>query len=217
MKKNLFFCQKGVLTVQFLFGFIIVSGFMVVFALLTLTLVVSEITQYITFSASRSLFLSHVDPETQIERAKKKYKSLSTDFRFFSSPDGNAQNKWFDIKEDILPGDGLGLNESHFVPDPPETNLFYGVWTHFQARVLDMDMLFLGKTTEQTGDDAFRVKSIGSYLGREPSQKECEDFTKERWNEISKAHGFNTQSIRPDGGANPDENYRSHKEPDNGC
>ena len=214
MKKNLFFCQKGVLTLQFLFGFIIVSGFMVVFALLTLTLVAGEVTQYITFSASRSLFLSHISKEEQRKKAAEKYRTLSSEkFKFFSAADGNAQNKWFDIKEEISGGEGLGLNRD-FTVTSSQPNLFYGVWTHFQAKVLVMDMLFLGETTEDSGDKAFRVESIGSYLGREPSQEECDNFTEKRWDEIlSKHKEESVPSIVP----NSPDNYRNYTNYDNGC
>lgn len=212
MRKNLFVCQKGVLTIQFLFGFIIVSGFMVVFALLTLTLVVGEITQYITFSASRSLFLGHTDLEKQKEMAKAKYESLSVDkFKFFSSLSGNSQDQWFKIATpDTV---GVGLNNS-FDVSSSDPNLFYGVWTSFQAKVLVMDLMFLGKTTEEEEDQAFLVNSIGSYMGREPSQEECIKFTEERWNEIRKIRRQHGPAISSGIERSPGV-YES--EPDNGC
>ena len=49
---------RGSLTVQFLLGFILILSFVMLFSAMTLTLAVSGVTQYMTYSASRVLFLS---------------------------------------------------------------------------------------------------------------------------------------------------------------
>ena len=210
--KRLLFCQKGVMTVQFLFGFILVAGFMAVFAALTLTLVVSEVVQYMTFSASRSLFLGHVSKEEQRQAAKDKYLKLrNEDLNFFS-----GSSSWFVLEPQALSNSsGLGLNTGYQLPDNSEPNLFYGVWvTKFQSKLLALDVMFLGSTAESDPAVAFTAK-LGSYLGREPTQAECDEFTKKRWRMIWEKQ-FNELRQDINIGSNTD-NYSLHGEADNGC
>ena len=203
------------MTIQFLFGFILVSGFMAVFAALVLTLVVGEIVQYMTFSASRSLFLGHESRIEQQEAAKAKYLKLrNEDLKFFSGP-----SPWFVLEpQGLSSGETLGLNRTYELPDNSLPNLFYGVWTtKFQSKLLALDLMFLGSTTDEEPDVAFSAK-LGSYLGREPTQQECENFTRERWNTIYQKQ-FNdlSQDVPIDSRASSNDNYSTYGKADNGC
>ena len=201
------FGNKGSLTVQFLLGFVLILSFVALFLMMTLTLSVSEIVQYITYSSSRQLFLGHSDKSAQIEKAKKKYDKLTKeDFQF--KFDDNFLIKITPV-DDWGPNTFRGLNNSQagFAVQPNEPNLFYGVWTDFNPKLLSVDTLW-GST--DIPDPELKT-TIGSYLGREPTKDECEKFNQERWNKIQ---GWinNAGVLRPRTSSNSD-----GADSDNGC
>lgn len=173
---------KGNLTVQFLLGFILVLVFVMLFSLMSFTLSVSEITQYVTYAASRSLFLGDGTKGHQQNAAREKYENLigNPPLDKFFRPD------MFQIAEpsELRPPDNfLGLNR-RFPSTGGTPNLFYGVWTKFIPKVLELNTPW-GSTEE---DAAFFETVVGSYLGREPSRDECEKFNRNRWQLILDVH-----------------------------
>ena len=192
---------KGSLTVQFLLGFILILSFVMLFTVMTFTLAVSEVTQYITYSASRALFLSHGSKAYQQKAAMDRYDAL------ISSPHLSKffQTNLFEITQaSDLSSEGLGLNR-RFSVSSGEPNMFYGVWTKFIPKVLELDTLW-GSTEE---DAAFFETVVGSYLGREPTITECEQFNQKRWDFISDEHGGIPSAVDPSG------HYKVFH--DNGC
>ena len=178
---SLFSSSKGSLTIQFMFGFVLVMCFILIFLNITLTLVASEITQYITYAASRSLFLAHGDEAAQERSAREKYLELTNKPHIKKFLGGG---KVFEIASD-LGSDNLGVNTSFSVSSiNQEPNLFYGVWTDFTPKMLDVEMPW-GSVDEE---DAFFKTVIGSYLGREPSHTECLEFFEKRWEFIKTLH-----------------------------
>ena len=151
------------------------------FATMTLTLAVSEITQYVTYSTSRVLFLSHGEKSTREQDAINKYRSLITDTPFSVF----FKDSLFQI--DRPENMGMGLNIQDFAPflANNEPNLFYGVWTKFNPKVLSVDSLW-GSTKEN--DPNWFQTTIGSYLGQESTKKDCENFNEKRWQWIEQIH-----------------------------
>lgn len=178
----IFSSSQGSLTIQFMFGFVLVMCFILIFLNITLTLVASEITQYITYAASRSLFLAHGDEQAQETSAREKYLELTNKPHIKKFLGGG---KVFEIASDLGP-DNLGVNRSFQVPSiNVEPNLFYGVWTDFTPKMLDVETPW-GSVDEE---DSFFKTVIGSYLGREPSYTECKDFFRRKWEFIKSLHG----------------------------
>ena len=207
--KNFFYLScRGSLTVQFLLGFILILSFVLLFSAMTLTLTVSEITQYITYASSRTLFLGDGTKNIQQQNAREKYSYLVENqhlSKFFT-----GSNKLFEIEEtggDLMPGTGLGLNPQ-FSPSLEVPYLFYGVWTKFIPKILEVDTLW-GSTEEEA---AFFETVIGSYLGREPTKLECEEFIKKRWEFIATKQG----SMIPSPVVDPSSSY-TEDFGDNGC
>ena len=197
---------RGSLTVQFLLGFVLILSFVMLFSAMTLTLAVSGVTQYMTYSASRVLFLSDGSKALQQDAARDKYNLLITNAHF--SKFFTGANKLFEIKEtggDLMPGDGLGLNRQ-FSSSGQIPYLFYGVWTKFIPRLLEMDAVW-GSTEE---DAAFFETAIGSYLGRESTIDECEEFFEKRWEFIAAEHGIIPSFKDPKG-------FYGEDSDDNGC
>lgn len=204
-KKHLIISRKGSLTVQFLLGFILILSFVMLFAAMTLTLAVSAVTQYITYAAARSLYLGHESKTYQYETAMEKYEMLMGKSAF----ERLFQPGLFKVKKasDLQKENGLGIN-GEFSVTGSEPNLFFGVWTEFVPKVLEMETLW-GDTEEE---EAFFETAIGSYLGREPASDECKAFIKKRWKFISNKLGPLSVSWAND----PASSYKEEDD-DNGC
>lgn len=203
---------KGSLTVQFLLGFVLILSFMSLFFMMTITLAVSEVIQYITFSSSRELFLGNRDKEEQVQKAKNKYQSLTQD-KFNFNLNNNNLIKITKVSDMDLSGNNyIGLNQN-FVVAAGKPNLFYGVWADFTPKILSVNTLW-GSTDPGQDPNTYFKTTIGSYLGREPSQEECRNFNKERWNKIKQLHG---QSQHQQGILNIQEPSSDSLQSDNGC
>jgi len=194
-KKQKILGSKGSLTVQFLLGFTIVFVFLGLFFAISATLVVSSITQYITFSSARVLFLAHEDKGKQIKAAKDKYRDLLAKFP------GLGSKKMFEVSD--INNLGLGFNNS-FDQGGGEPKLFYGVWTEFNPKILEINTMW-----GDSGKDSNWFKTnIGSYLGREPSKEDCKNFNKNRW-------GWIKNKMKNLSSFNITDNYIPYS--DNGC
>ena len=183
-KLSAFSSSKGSLTIQFMFGFVLVMCFILIFLNITLTLVASEITQYITYASSRSLFLAHGDESAQEDQAREKYLELTNKPHIKKFLGGG---KVFEIAS--VPDLGINTSFSSSINEKP--NLFYGVWTDFTPKMLDVKTPW-GSVDEE---DSFFQTVIGSYLGREPSHSECKDFFKKRWEFIKSIHNRSSYNL----------------------
>ena len=141
---------------------------------MSFTLAVSGVVQYITYSSARVLFLGNESKQVQKATAIQKYQSLKNKFPFFKP-------NVFKIADN--PTNSLGFNRTY---NPRSYNLFYGVWTYFTPKLLDVDPPLMAGVDE---DQHFFQTTIGSYLGREPSTEECKNFRKKRWQIIKQLHG----------------------------
>lgn len=201
--------EDGVLTVDFLFSFVLVMGFSVILFSLTLTLTAVEVAQYMTFASARAQNAAHHDPEAQNKIAIDKFQEIRTNpvlNIFFggnwftvSSPDIDDHSKI--IPEYASPADGVSI--------------FWGTSVTFTARILDIQIPFFGSTApESDGSGAGFTTRIGSYLGREVTSDHCYNrVVTERWNSI--------RNLEVPGGVAP---YTNFTQPntyipisDNGC
>lgn len=173
--------EKGIITIDFIFAFVLVMGFGALMFSLALTLTLVEVTQYITFASSRAFYASHVAPENQERLALMKYEELT----LHPAVKTLFSNGWFSIQHPPDVGN-LSLKFPEYRPsDPEDPNLFWGVGTRFIARMLDFHLPFYGSTTSE-GDgsgDGFNTY-IASYLGREVTARECIAVITQRWKAI---------------------------------
>ncbi len=174
--------QRGMITVDFLFAIVLILGFSGLLFVLTFTLSVASLTQYITFAAARNYSVAHLDPALQVERGQAKYHELISNPVFkplFS-------NDWYKISADANIGD-----HTKVIPDYTQAadskNQFCGAGTDFVAKVLDFHIPFFGSTAPDSDGTGSGFKTyIGSYLGREPTAAECIEFNAKRWTAIQK-------------------------------
>ena len=172
--------QNGQITVDFLFAIVLILGFTGLLFVITFTLTVASITQYITFAAARNYVVANMDKPTQEKRGKEKYLELITNPVF--KPLYN--NGWFKIDAEANVGDHTKIIPGYQAA-AQNANTFVGVGTTFVARILDFHIPFFGSTApDGDGRGAGFKTYLGSYLGREPSAEECLQFTAARWTAI---------------------------------
>ncbi len=160
--------QKGILTIDFIFSFAMVIGFFQLFYVITYTLMVAHVTQYMTFASARLYFAGHIDNESQRTLAERKYTELLEDSQvssFFRSAFTLTDFQARDFDEIDSP--------------EPWRQKFIGVRVGFQSNVLDFNVPFLGATSEGLQGNAF-TSVIGSFLYREPTSSECFEFLEDR-------------------------------------
>ena len=196
--------SKGSLAVQFLFGWVLIMGFVFIFGALSLTLMAGETVQYITYSTARWYSLGSDFYFRQNNQAKAKYAALKKA--------GNLKKLLSGQLFEISPEPNLGLNP-RFRPSAGRPYLFVGAWTSFNAKLLDIDIPLWGGKTSADNPAGFQTQ-IGSYLGREPTIEECREFNKKRWKWIEAVHKTKFRGVfQPK--VNPARYYRSAA--DNGC
>lgn len=175
--------ERGILTIDFIFAFIMVMGFASLMFALSMTLTLVEVTQYITFASARNFYAAHIAPPAQEAMATNKYEELTNDAVFAPL----YKNGWFSIQHPPVVGDISIKFPEYQTTNAGDPNLFWGVGTSFVARMLDFNIPIYGSTTNE-GDgsgDGFNT-FIASYLGREVTTNECVNFSRNRWISIRK-------------------------------
>ncbi len=168
----------GFVTTEFLFAVIIAFGMTLITFALTFTLSTVEIAQYATFSASRAHAAANFDIDAQKKAAQIKYDSLVTTGSFSNL----FKNGWFTLSKseelEVRSGNGENFERDYPSSDSSASFNFQGVRTTFTAKILEMQLPFLGKIQPEE-DDGFKTR-LTAFLIREPSQKECIDFMEAR-------------------------------------
>lgn len=169
--------QRGVITLDFIFSFMLVMGLVIIFFGITLTLSVIQVVQYISFSTARTYYAGNFDNDHQLSLAAQKYEALKNDPRvstLFSSG-------WFQIDAHLTNKQAGNFNGQYNPKDDDRSNTFEGVQLNFEAKILEYRIPIFGATYTQ--EDGF-VTKIGSYLMREPNVDECENFNRQRFSRL---------------------------------
>ncbi len=172
-------CQKGLLTLDFIFASTIVFAFSAILFSFAMTLSVVEVVQYISFATARNYNLGHLNETTQRERAQSKYDQLAGHPAIVPM----LSNGWFAIDNVII----SDFNDE-YQPDA-DAETFVGARIPFNAPILYKRIPMLGTTASDP--EGFRA-NIQSFLAREPSFQECQEFMSQRAQQMS-ALGFNFQ------------------------
>ena len=172
--------QRGIITVDFIFAMVLILGLTSLLFVLSFTLSTASIVQYATFAAARNYAAGNIDLETQEKQAQIKYISI------INSPTFKPlfTNGWFSVDSQISLGDhvekipalqaGVGTG-----------NEFWGASTKFTAKILDFKVPFFGSTAPDSDGTGGGFSTImASFLGREPTEKECAAVISARWTAI---------------------------------
>ena len=181
--------NKGFITADYLFALVMVLGFTVVMFSMAIALVGAEVTQYMTFSAARAYLPAHKNYDTQRALGKQKFDSLAVSKAFRTLFNGN----WFE-KTNVSVGSHKSGDTLYTFEDGGDADKysFYGASSSFTAKILNFNVPLLGSTTSEgpENNDRFNM-TIGSYLGREPSQTDCNAHMSGRWQAIRNLNGGN--------------------------
>ena len=176
---NLGLRKKGMVTLPFLLVSAIILFFVMVFFGLAFTLAHVSIVQYMTYSAARAYSLGGEDIPKQEKAGEDHYKKLrggGPPPKFFKNANAysSPNDGWLFIKREPT---NVGKYNQFHSPLPP--NMFYGVTTEFETRIAKFCIPFLSPPDCNQNENIDSIK-IHSFLGREPSQKECGDFNDKR-------------------------------------
>lgn len=172
-------CNKGIITIPFLLVLVIILFLTLSFLGLIMTFVHISVSQYMSYSTARRLLLSQEDIADQKNMAVAHYEKLRKEF---FAPDAHTgrPGDWFSISKTIDPAHHVGL-QSSFPDSNTYRKMFYGAGLNFSSIILKFQIPGLIK------DDGPPIPPmrILSFLGREPSQGECElKFNKKRGDKI---------------------------------
>lgn len=169
--------QKGILTIDFIFSFMMVMGLFQLFYVLTYTFMVAHLTQYITFASARMFFAGHMDVQSQEALAQRKFNDLTQ-----NTPMAAFYRRAFSVSN-------FEAREFTEIPAPaPERQKFVGVRVNFISRILDFNVPLLGRTSSELRGQNFSA-DFSSYLYREPTSSECFRFIEGRAEAILNLNG----------------------------
>ena len=191
--------HQGMITIPFLLVSSIILFLILSFFSLAMTFAHISAVQYISYSTARKLSLGGTTDETERKGvAEQHYKDLRG--KFF----GNAwtdSGDWFKIDQELeiklYPDETTSGSSSDagtlggmgdYNPNgETDRNMFFGANVGFASNIISLAIPFLINPSTEEQEPCCR---ISSFLGREPSFKECEDFLKKviRNNEQIRRH-----------------------------
>ena len=179
-KKN----NKGIITLPFLLVLIIILFFALTFLMLSLTLSHVTISQYLTYSSARKLSLAGEEKDQQLDSAISHYEKLRGEF-FKPTAHTGKPGDWFSIQNKPVKNEQEAdlQGEYNMLINPQRKNPFYGINSRFTALTLNLKIPFL---IEDDKSEINKLIRVSSFLGREPSKKECEKFHDDKLTEIAK-------------------------------
>lgn len=164
--------NKGIIAIDFLFSFVIAMGLFLALFVLSFTLSLGEISQYIAYSSARSFAAGHKDPETQEGLARNKFNELIRNPVF--SP--LFTNGWFQLEIESIKSGGDSLQT--YVEDYDDTldggdrrTPPVGIRLFFTSKIMNFRNPLLGSATSED-EEGFKTKITG-MMKREPSAQEC--------------------------------------------
>lgn len=176
MKKK----QKGVLTLDFIFSFFTVYGFVLIFMYLAFSFMTISVSQYITFTTMRAHIAGHKDFASQTIAGQRQYQKIMSKYQSVIS---SSQGKWVKLQPiDETPrsyqSEGFnwtGAGGSRQMP--------YGFGVSYESSLLKNAKLpIIGGIASSS--DEFGKGNLYTFLYREVTASECLGFTKSRWDAI---------------------------------
>jgi hypothetical protein len=171
--------QRGMITLDFIFALVVSIGFAIVFFSVAVTLSLVEVAQYVTFTTSRAYAGAHETKTQQEELARARFDEVMAlpAFKTFLG------QQWMKLGPPQV-----GDYSSEYPDDEAkDNNVFVGARIPIDARLLHLNIPFLGSTAEDSG---VGKATLNSYLDREVSTTECrEQFTRVRFQQLKSLSG----------------------------
>jgi hypothetical protein len=189
--------MKGQVTIDFLFASVLVLSVATLLMALTIALSLSEVLQYVSFSAARSYFAADENENDQVIAAEIKAHLLLTNGLPFLR--GALNNGWIKITGGPVGPDNpraknynsyaqnLGVPSQSVgspVGGPSSHSQFTGYQIKFEIPILGLKLPLLGQAvTPPDGQSGFQA-TVSSMLMREPTHSECVNYTNKSYDTI---------------------------------
>lgn len=164
--KDQCFTQRGFISIDFAFSALLVFTLFTVFFSLSFTLAVVSISQYIGYSSSRAYYSGNFDKDSQVAAGQAKFQSL------LASP---ALKGLFNNRTFIYSNSQFGRRDDYTRTN--DNDVFDGFTGTVVAKILEIKSPLFGNSSQNENEYSF---NITSFLGREPTVKECESFMEQR-------------------------------------
>lgn len=168
--------ESGILTLDFVFSVAVMFSISMVFALMALTLMMSSVAQYITFTTNRAHIAGHVGFINQFEAADAKFNNIVGKL----SPLFKVSDKgWFKVE---MSGGPIGPADF----DPPNARQKkYGFVVRYTSNIIKNAKLpIIGNPSDGSSTSNFGSANLNAYMYREPTSEECLQFNANRWKKI---------------------------------
>jgi uncharacterized membrane protein len=165
--------NSGLISIDFIFGFLLSFAFLMIFFALAYSLTIVEVVQYIAFASSRTYMASDVSDVEQTTNAQAKANKLKALFL------KHMDNSWFVMGSE----NGAVLQIAKTDPDAKEFAI--GVHIPLTLKLLDFKIPFFGSTKLTNPGQGFQT-TLSSYLITEPTEKEINLFNDKRYEQIVK-------------------------------
>lgn len=160
--------QKGILTFDFMFSFLIIIGLFQFYFHITFTLLAAQATQYVMFSSARAFFAGNHSVQDQNTLAEAKFKKLTEESPLAIFFNSKVKLSNFEAREfEEIPVSASGRQK------------FVGTSVLFDAKMLNFKVPLMGSTASSLEGEGFTA-NISAYLYREPTSFECLGFNKAR-------------------------------------
>jgi hypothetical protein len=186
--------EGGQITLDFLFGCILIIGVSAVLGALTFALTLTEVIQYVSFSAARNYFAGDIDYDTQSKMASGKASLLLSKLPFLS---GAQQSGWIKIAKgggaNNYSDAGTGYQSTIGVPADTDPSIrrtqFVGYQITFTLPIMNISIPLFGQLLQPPEGEQDFTGTVSSFLMREPSTHECMDYTRQIY-DVLKAKGY---------------------------
>ena len=167
--------NKGLLTIDFIFSFLVVWGLFMAFLLMSFTLMMSSVAQYVVFATNRSHISGHISTDKQDEMGTRKFEDLIDALRPMVS---TGTQSWFRFElEDPDPGPPQQLGS--------QNQRKYGFKINYTATVArETSFPIVGGPGDGSVGANFGRATVKAYMYREPTTSECLEFNEARWEKI---------------------------------
>jgi hypothetical protein len=165
--------QSGQLTLEFMLAVILIISVSTVLGILTFTLSMTEVLQYVTYAGARSYMAADMDKDTQKAAGEQKVHELLSSLPFLTGAEASG---WITASKktrgtmDTNSGypQSLGVSLVH--------SQFEGYQLKMTVPILNIQIPFIGDViTPPNGAQDFGA-TLSSFLMREPAFVECQGY-----------------------------------------
>jgi len=169
---NLKLNQKGQLTLDFLFGCVLILGVSILLAALTFALTLTEVVQYVSFAGARAYFAADYSPVEQGQAANAKVAALLSSLPFLM---GAEKNKWIVLTQRGADNFGASYRDADIHANPTHSQ-FTGYQIKFNLPIVNLKLPLLGDVLTPPGNAQGFSATVSSFLMREPTFTECQAY-----------------------------------------